>query len=159
MKHFVPVNIRSIVFAETKMFWNPHCPRLVQFLLPGRTIEVIPVEVRCSNQMVAELHWIKPHSSVLRVIRPSFLPYAGFIRAQIQKRIEARGVEISLRSGADGSFEQLLKTCKFDAVIVDPTLRSEIPQEVQKSCHILMVHMQCDHKSLEAARIRAGVIV
>jgi GntR family transcriptional regulator len=132
---------------------------LVRSSLPGRTIEVIPVEVRYSDQMVAELRRIKPHWSVLRVIPPSFLPYAGFIRAQMQKRIEARGVEISLGSAADRSFEQSLKTSKYDAIIVDPTLLSEIPQEAQKSCHILMVQMQLDHQSLEAVRIRAGVIV
>jgi GntR family transcriptional regulator len=132
---------------------------LVQSSLPRRTIEVIPVEVRYSDQMVAELHRIKPHSSVLRVIPPSFLPYAGFIRAQMRKRIEAQGVEISLGSAADRSFERSLKTSKYDTIIVDPTLLSEIPQEVQKNCHILMVQMQLDHNSLEAVRIRAGVIV
>ena len=131
---------------------------LVRSSLPGKTIEVIPVEVRYSDQMIAELDRIKPHSSVLRVIPPSFLPYAGFIRAQLRKRIKAPGVEISLVSVADRLFEKL-KGSKYDFVIVDPTLLSEIPHEVQKSRHILMVQMQLDKKSLEAVRIRAGVIV
>jgi hypothetical protein len=86
------------------------------------------------------------------------LPYAGFIRAQLRKRIKAPGVEISLVSVADRLFEKL-KGSKYDFVIVDPTLLSEIPHEVQKSRHILMVQMQLDKKSLEAVRIRAGVIV
>ena len=130
----------------------------VQSSLPGKRIEVIPVEVRYSDSMIKELDRIKSHSSVLRVLPPRFLPYAGFIRAQLQKRIKAPGVEISLVSVADRSFEKL-KGSEYDFVIVDPTLLSEIPHEVQKSWHILMVQMQLDQKSLEAVRIRAGVIV
>ena len=61
-------------------------------------------------------------------------------------------------SVADSLFEKL-KGSKYDFVIIDPTLLSEIPDEVQKSWHILMVQMQLDQKSLEAVRIRAGVIV
>jgi len=132
---------------------------LVQSSLSGKTIEVIPVEVRYSDQMIAELDRIKPHSSVLRVIPPTFLPYAGFIGAQMQKLIKAPDVEISLVSVADRSFETLLKGSQYDLIIVDPTLLSEIPREVQKNCKILMVQMQLDQKSLEAVRIRAGVIV
>ena len=131
---------------------------LVQSSLSGRKIEVIPVEVSYSDQMIKELDRIKSHASVLRVLPPHFLPYAGFIRAQLQKRIKAPGVEISLVSVADRSFEKLLKGSKYDHIIVDPALLSEIPHEVQKSRHILMVRLQLDLKSLEAARIGAGVI-
>ena len=46
---------------------------LVQSSLPGRTIEVIPVEVRYSDQMIKELDRIKSHSSVLRVLPPQLL--------------------------------------------------------------------------------------
>ena len=108
--------------------------------------------------MIQELDRIRPHSSVLRVLPPQFLPYAGFIRAQMQKRIKAPDVEISLVSVADRSFEKLLKGSNYDHIIVDAALLGEIPHEVQKSRHILMVRLQLDLKSLEAARIRAGVI-
>jgi GntR family transcriptional regulator len=130
----------------------------VQSSLPGRTIEVIPVEVSYSDQMIAELDRIRPHASVLRVLPPLFLPYAEFIRAQMQKRIKAPGVELSLVSVADQSFKKLLKRSKYDHIIVEPALLSEIPHEVQKSRHILIVRLQLDLKSLETARIRAGVI-
>ena len=131
---------------------------LVQSSLPGRAIEVIPVEVRYSDQMIKELDRIKPHSSVLRILPPPFLPYADFIRSQMQKWIKAPGVEISLLSVADRSFQKLLKGSNYDRIIVDAALLGEIPREVQKSRHILMVRLQLDLKSLEAARIRAGVI-
>jgi len=131
----------------------------LQSSLPGRTIEVIPVEVRYSDQMVKELGRIRAHSSVLRVLAPHYLPYTRFIRAQLQKRIKAPEVEISFVSGTKRSFEKVLKGFKYDYIIVDPTFLSEIPHEVRKGRHILVVRMQLDPKSLETARIRAGVII
>jgi GntR family transcriptional regulator len=130
-----------------------------QSSLPGRTIEVIPVELRYSDQMVKELGRIKAHSSVLRVLPPYYLRYARFIRAQLQKWIKAPGVEISFVSGTNRSIEKALKGFKFDYIILDPASLDKIPHEVQKSSHILMVRMKLDPKSLEAARIRAGVII
>jgi hypothetical protein len=109
--------------------------------------------------MIKELSQIRSNSSVLRVLPPDFLPYARFIRAQLQKRIKASGVEISFVSVADRPFEKLLKGSMHDHIIIDPTLVSEIPQKVRKGRHILVLRMQLDPKSLEAARIRAGVIV
>jgi DNA-binding transcriptional regulator YhcF (GntR family) len=131
----------------------------VQSLLPGRTIDVIPVEVRYSDKMIKELERIRSHSSVLRILAPNFLPYARFIRAQLQKRIKAPGIEISIISVAGRSFKKVLNGSKYDHIIVDPTLLSKIPPEVQKNRRILAVQLQFDPKSLEAARIRAGVIV
>ena len=126
--------------------------------LPGRAIEVIPVEVRYSDQMIKELDRIRPHSSVLRILPPHFMPYADFIRAQILKWIKASEVELSLLSVANRSFQKLLKRSNYDCIIIDPSLLGEIPPEVQKSRNILMVRLQLDLESLEAARIRAGVI-
>jgi GntR family transcriptional regulator len=131
---------------------------LVQSSLPDRAIEVIPVKVRYSDQMIKELDRIRAHSSVLRILPPHFLQYADFIRAQMQKWIKAPGIEIFLFSVADRSLQKLLKVSNYDRIIVDPALLQEIPPEVRKSRHILMVRLQLDLESLEAARIRAGVI-
>jgi DNA-binding transcriptional regulator YhcF (GntR family) len=142
-----------------KVLTNHLLRDLVQSSLPGKKIEVIAVEARYSDQMIKELSQIRSNSSVLRVLPPDFLPYARFIRAQLQKRIKASGVEISFVSVADRPFEKLLKGSMHDHIIIDPTLVSEIPQKVRKGRHILVLRMQLDPKSLEAARIRAGVIV
>jgi DNA-binding transcriptional regulator YhcF (GntR family) len=142
-----------------KVLTNHLLRDLVQSSLPGKKIEVIAVEARYSEQMIKELSQIRSNSSVLRVLPPDFLPYARFIRAQLHKRIKASGVEISFVSVADRPFEKLLKGLTHDYIIIDPTLLSEIPQKVQKSRRILVLRMQLDPKSLEAARIRAGIIV
>jgi GntR family transcriptional regulator len=131
----------------------------LQSSLPGRKIEVIPVDIRYSDETIAELDLIRPHSSVLRVLPPHFLPYADFIRAQMQKWIKAPEVEIFLTSVADRSFQKLLKGSNYDRIIIDPALLNKIPPEVRKSRRILMVRLQLNLESLEAARIRAGVIL
>ena len=142
-----------------KVLTNHLLRDLVQSSLPGKKIEVIAVEACYSDQMIKELSRIRSNASVLRVLPPDFLPYARFIRAQLQKRIKAPGVEISFVSAADRPFEKLLKGSTHSHIIIDPTLLSEIPRKVLKSRHILVLQMQLDSKSLEAARIRAGVIV
>jgi DNA-binding transcriptional regulator YhcF (GntR family) len=153
--------LKSAVRKETQLrkVITSHLMRdSVQSLLPGRVIEVIAVEVRYSDEMIRDLDRIKPHSSVLRIIPPQFLPYAEFIRSQMQKWIKATGVEISLLSVADRSFPKLLKGSNYDRIIVDPSLLVEMPREVQKNRHILIVRLQLDRRSLEAVRVRAGVI-
>ena len=132
---------------------------VVQSSLPGRAIEVIPIEVRYSDKMIKELERIRSHSSVLRILEPNFLPYNRFIRTQLQKRIKTPGIKISVISAAGRSFKKVLSGYKYAHIIVDPTLLSKIPSEVQKNGRILVVQMQLDSKSLEAARTRAGVIV
>jgi DNA-binding transcriptional regulator YhcF (GntR family) len=133
------------------------CDR-IQSSIPGRKIQVIPVEVRYSDQMIKELDRVRPNASVLRILPPHYLLHADFIRAQLQKWIKAPGVKISFLSMADKSCEKLLKASKYDYIIVNPNLLGNIPQEVQKSRHILLLRLQLDLESLEAARIRAGVI-
>ena len=76
----------------------------------------------------------------------------------MQKWIKAPGVKISLLSVNDRSLKKLLKDSNFDRIIVDPAFLVEMPREVLKSRQILMVRLQIDRRSLEAARIRAGVI-
>ena len=141
-----------------KVITNHLIHDLLQSSLPGRAIEVIPVEVRYSDEMIKELDRIRPRSSVLRILPPHFLPYADFIRAQMQKWIKASEVEISLLSVADRSFQKLLKGSDYDRIIVDAALLDQIPRQLQKKRHILMMRLQLDLKSLEAARIHAGVI-
>jgi hypothetical protein len=46
----------------------------------------------------------------------------------------------------------------YDRIIVDAALLDEIPRQLQKKFHIVMVRLQLDLKSLEAAKIRDGVI-
>jgi GntR family transcriptional regulator len=131
---------------------------LVQFSLLGRRIEVIPIEVRYSEQTVRELSRIRSHSSVLRVLPAHLAPYARFILDQLHKWIKAPGIDISFVPQADISFEELLRGSAHSHIIVDPTTLSEIPPELQQNSRILVVRFQLDPISLETARIRAGVI-
>ncbi len=131
----------------------------VKTLVCDRKMEVIPIELHYSDQMKRDLSRIKANSSVLRILPPYYLRYASFIRTQLQKYITASGVNISFVSGSNRSLDQLLRRSKYDVIIVDPLSLARIPEDVQTGNQILPVRLELDLKSLEAARIRAGVIV
>jgi DNA-binding transcriptional regulator YhcF (GntR family) len=127
--------------------------------LPAR-IDVIPVEVRYTERTIRLLAGIKSNSSVLRILPPNFFRNAPFIIAQLRKWVRSPGIEISAISLPDErSLGKLLKSPKYDRVLVDPGILSEIPGKMRNNSRILIVRMQLDPASLETARIRAGVII
>ena len=74
--------------------------------------------------------------------------------------MKASGVEISSISVRDVSnFEDLLNSCQYDYILVNPGARGKVPHRLRQSPGVLLVRMQLDPASLEAARIRAGVII
>jgi DNA-binding transcriptional regulator YhcF (GntR family) len=131
----------------------------VKSLLRSKRIEVIPIEIRYTDQTIKELGRIKPRSSVIRILPPSFLPSAPFIIARFQKLIKPPRVEISSISVSDVCFEELLRNSQYDYIIAGPAILDDIAPEILRNRCIVALRMQLDAGSLEAARIRAGVIV
>ena len=129
--------------------------------LPRRNIDIVPIEMHYTEQTTMDLAQIKPNSSVLRIIPPEFWASSSFILAQLQKWIKSPGVKISpvsISMEDVSSLGKLLADSKYDYVLVNPGL-SEVPQNLPKGSKLLIVYMQHDPESLEAARIRAGVII
>jgi len=121
---------------------------------------VIPIEVRYTEQTTRDLARIRSNSSVLRVLAPTYAGHASFIIAQLRKWVRSPGVEISAVSVRDvESFENLLNGSDYDRIIFDPGTLSDVPPNLQRSPRIMLVRLQLDPASLEAARIRAGVII
>ncbi len=132
----------------------------VQSPLRGRKIDVIPIAVRASEQDAKVIARIKANSSVLLVIPAEVYAYASFIAAQFPKLIESRGIKISHMSAhAISNFEDLLNSPKYDLVTIGPGAHEKVPPSLRTHPRILFLHMDLDAASLEAARIRAGVIV
>jgi hypothetical protein len=78
----------------------------------------------------------------------------------MRKWVKSPGVEISPISVRDvSSFEELLNNSQYDCILVSPGARGKVPHELRQSPGILLVRMQLDSASLEAARVRAGVII
>lgn len=123
-------------------------------------IELIPIEIRYTQQAIRELARIKANSSALVVLPAHAMHSARFIVSQLHKWIRARGVDISWISVRKiSSFEKLLNGSHYDYIIVTPGARGSVPPKLRKSSYLLLLRMELDPASLEAARIRAGVII
>ena len=121
---------------------------------------MIPIEVRYTEQTIKDLARIKANSSVLRILAPAYVDNARFIVAQLQKWIKSPGISIASISVADvSSFEELLSDSQYDRILVDPGILGDIPHKLRRNPRIRLVRLQFDPESLEAARIRAGVII
>ena len=132
----------------------------IRSMISSKKIDVIPIEVAYSEQTIRDLAKIKANSSVLRVLAHSYVTNARFIITQLQNWVRAPGVKISWVSVRDLSdIERLLNGTRYDRVIMDPGILSAVPQKLLQNPRILLVRLQLDPASLEAARIRAGVII
>lgn len=132
----------------------------IRSIIPGKKVDVIPIEVAYSEKTVNELAKIRANSSVLRVLAPPYAKYARFITTQLKKLVKAPGVRISWISVRDLSdIEQWLNGSEYDRVIVDPGIMRSVPPRLLRNPRILLVRLQLSPASLEAARIRSGVII
>jgi GntR family transcriptional regulator len=132
----------------------------IRSIIPSKKIDVIPIEVAYTEQTIKDLSKIKANSSVLRVLAHPYVKSARFIIAQLQKWVRAPGVEFSWVSVRDLSdIEQLLNGSQYDRVIMDPGILSGVPEKLLRNPKLLLIRLQLSPASLEAARIRSGVII
>jgi DNA-binding transcriptional regulator YhcF (GntR family) len=132
----------------------------IRSMIANKKIDVIPIEVAYTEQTTKNLAKIKANSSVLRILAHPYVKNAPFILAQLRKWIKAPGVEISwisVRYLSD--IEQLLNGSQYDRIIMDPGILSGVPDTLLRHPRMLLVRLQFNPASLEAARIRAGVII
>jgi GntR family transcriptional regulator len=132
----------------------------IRSMISSRKIDVIPIEVVYTEQTIKNLAQIEANASVLRVLAPPYAQHAHFIMAQLQGRIRAPGVKISCVSVRDQSdIRQLLRHSQYDRIIMDPGISVGVPDKLLRNPRILLVRLQLNPASLEAARSRAGVII
>jgi DNA-binding transcriptional regulator YhcF (GntR family) len=132
----------------------------VASLARGKKVDIIPIQIVYTRQTIRDLGQISSNSSILAVLPPHALHSARFYVGQLRARMKSPGVEISSVSARDiSSFEHLLSSSRYDRIIVTPGARGKVPPEIWQNPRILMLRMQFDPASLEAARIRAGVIL
>jgi GntR family transcriptional regulator len=132
----------------------------VRSMLPSNTTDVIPIEVLSSEQTVKIFEKIKSNSTVLVMHLPQPLHRIEFILTGMRRMAEARGIKIfSCPVRTMSSFRKVTNRSEYDYYIVGPGVRGEVPPEMRQNPRILQIHPQFDPASLEAARIRAGVVI
>ena len=125
----------------------------------GRKIEVIPIEIRYTEQTIHALGKMKS-SSVLVLLPKHAVSSARFIVEQLYKWMKHKDANISWGLVDEVTdFRHLLKDSQYDRILVSPGARSKVPAELHPHSRILLLQMELDPEDLEIARIRAGVIV
>ncbi len=80
--------------------------------------------------------------------------------SHLQKLMRSPGIRISPVSIEDvASFKELLHQRQYDHIVVGPGVRGAVPQELRQNSRIVMLNVQIDLASLEAARIRTGAVI
>ncbi len=133
---------------------------VVRSLIPDKKSAVIPIEMHYSQQTIKQLNQIAANSSVLLILLPQSSQRVQFMISQLQKLMRSPGIQISSASIEDvASFKELLNQRQYDYFLVGPGVRGEVPQELRQNPRIVMLNVQIDLASLEAARIRTGVVI
>jgi GntR family transcriptional regulator len=147
-------------FVPRKVLANHLRRDYIRSLISSKSVDVIPIEVVYSERTIKDLAKIKANASVLRILAPPYVKYARFIIAQLQTWVRAPGVRISWVSVRDVSdMGKLLNSPQYHSIIVDAGILSAVPDKLLKHPRLLLLRGQLSPRSLEAARIRAGVII
>lgn len=133
----------------------------VRSLLPGNGSAAIPVMVHYSESTRRKLAKIGPNSSALLILMNHLPSIIQFIMEQIHKLLKAPGIRVSSISIQDiPNLQDLLtRSHQHDYYIVGPGVRAEVPPELRNHPSIVLLEPKLNPRSLEAARIRAGVVL
>ena len=146
--------------AAQRILVNHVMSDLVRSLLPQKKSAVIPVEVRVSEQTIKLLAEIKPDSSVLLLHQPQPSHRLHYMIEQLRNLMKAHDIKISSTSIREvPKLGELLNSPKYDYYLIGPGVRGEIPHELRQNPRVVQIVPQLDPASLEAARIRAGVVI
>lgn len=132
----------------------------VRAMLRKNKSDAIPIELNSVRPAMLIIEKIKPNSSVLVLYMPQATHRVQFILAGVKRLMEPRGIKVtscSVRSMAH--VRKLIKKSEYDYYYIGPAARGEVPPEYRDDPRVLQVDTQLNPASLEAARIRAGVIV
>jgi GntR family transcriptional regulator len=147
-------------FSRRKILVSHLACDQVRNLLPKNKSDVIPIEIYDSDQTIKAFKKLKKNATMLAIHVPQPAHRIEFILAGLKKLAEPRGIQISSASIRDtAGLRELLKNEQHDYYLIGPAVRGYIPPEMKKNPRILSFTPLLDPASLEAARIKAGVII
>jgi DNA-binding transcriptional regulator YhcF (GntR family) len=132
----------------------------VRDLLAKQKSVVIPVEIYYSPKTIRKLEKIKSNASIQLILWPHPSHRIHFMIAQLQKLIKSPGIRISpVFIDESTDFRELLGNSEYNYSIVGPGVRCKVPRGMRGNPGIVRLEPKLDSASLEAARIRAGVVL
>lgn len=165
------VPILGVAFEDLKRTISRHPGRVkilvnyimcdgVRSILGRHRSDAIPIEIYGVKPDIRTIKQIKPNSSILVLYKPQPSHRVQFIMAGVKKLMEPRGIKVSSCSARSMTqVRKLLRKSEYDYYYVGPAARGEVPPEMRNDPRVLQINQQLDPASLEAARIRAGVII
>jgi hypothetical protein len=146
--------------GRVKILVNHMMCESVRAVLRRNKSDAIPIEMNSVQPAMLIVEKIKPNSSVLVLYMPQASHRVQFILAGVKRLMEPRGIKVSSCSVRGMSHvRKLIRKSEYDYYYVGPAARGEVPQEYRSDPRVLQVNTQLNPASLEAARIRAGVII
>lgn len=131
----------------------------IQHIPSRRKIDIIPIEICYTAQIIRAFRRIKDNSSILIVLPNHAVSVARFIVDRLHKLIEHKDVGISWIAVTEmADFARLLNNSQYDRILVSPGARNTVPIGQRRVSRILQLEMEFDPEGLEIARIRSGVI-
>jgi hypothetical protein len=131
----------------------------VRRALRGRRVDIIPIEIRYTEQTIQSLARIND-STVLLLLPPHAVSSARYIVEQLHKWMRCVDTRITwMRVTEVSDFKRLLQDSRYGRILVTPGARGKVPAALHSRSHFLFLQMELDAEDLEIARIRAGIIV
>ncbi len=156
-------NVKSAITlhpGRVKILVNHMMCDNVRAMLRRNKCDAIPIELNSVRPAMMIIEKIKPNSSVLVLYMPQATHRVQFILAGVKRLMEPRGIKVTSCSVRSMSHvRKLIKKSEYDYYYIGPAARGEVPPEYRDDPRVLQVNTQLNPASLEAARIRAGVIV
>lgn len=124
-------------------------------------VDVIPVGLRFTEQMIREIEALPRRSRVLLIAEDKdFEKHGHIFDAAYREAFAHRLLEFVGRKASDvKNLAELVRSGKYRLIIVSNRLWDNFPPPLKKMRRITHPRLEVDRTSLEEARIRAGIIV
>ena len=130
----------------------------VRALVGKRKIDVIPIGTRLSDDTVRAYQRLPATASVVLFLHPPEYLSHRFILEQSRQWIRARQLAAAEWKGA-ARFKRFLQQNRCDYAALDQHMWSELPPDLRQDRRLVLGRIQLDLPSVEAARLRAGVMI
>ena len=166
------MNVPGLSFEELKAMTRNHFPprkiltnywrfdQVREMVKNLKKVEVFPLGLVFTPKMIAEFSKLPRNSSVVFIFDDRDYPSLQLILQPYKQILTNASVSFTakpLKKVRD--LRALVKSRRFIRVVISNRLWETIPEEIRKMPSVTRAQMEIDPGSLEATRIKAGVIV